>query len=273
MTPPSAGESAAGGGAILEAQELVAGYGQIRALKGISFRVGEGQVVALIGANGAGKSTTLRVLSGLIRAQAGQVRLRGEDISRAAPAEIVRRGVVHCPEGRRIFTRLSVLENLRLGHYTRRKTADEGAALERVFSLFPILRERRTQFGGTLSGGEQQMLAIGRALMTEPKVLLLDEPSLGLAPLLVREIFEIIQKINVERGTTFLLVEQNARIALGIAQYGYIMENGRIVFDGPAAKLRGNDDVREFYLGLSEAGRRKSFKEMKFYKRRKRWAF
>jgi branched-chain amino acid transport system ATP-binding protein len=238
------------GGPILEAQDLVAGYGQIRALKGVSFRVGDGEVVALIGANGAGKSTTLRVLSGLIRAQSGQVRLRGEDISRAAPAEIVRRGVVQCPEGRRIFTRLSVLENLRLGHYTRRKTADEAAVLERVFTLFPILRERRTQFGGTLSGGEQQMLAIGRALMTTPKILLLDEPSLGLAPLLVQQIFQTIQEIN-RQGTTILLVEQNALMALEVAHRGYVLQTGRAVLHDTAPNLLRNEIVRKVYLGIA----------------------
>ena len=253
MTSPT-GNGA--GGPILEAQDLVAGYGQIRALKGVSFRVGDGEVVALIGANGAGKSTTLRVLSGLIRAQSGQVRLRGEDISRAAPAEIVRRGVVHCPEGRRIFTRLSVLENLRLGHYTRRKTADEAAALERVFTLFPILRERRTQFGGTLSGGEQQMLAIGRALMTTPKILLLDEPSLGLAPLLVQQIFQTIQEIN-RQGTVVLLVEQNANLALRMADRAYVLEAGQIVLEGTGAELLANDAVRRAYLGEIVVGRRR----------------
>jgi branched-chain amino acid transport system ATP-binding protein len=249
-TAPSAhpAPAAPNTGPILEARDLVAGYGQIRALKGISFQVGEGQVVALIGANGAGKSTTLRVLSGLIRAQGGQVRLRGEDIGRALPAEIVRRGVVHCPEGRRIFTRMSVLENLRLGHYTRRNTDDEPAALERVFALFPILRERRTQFGGTLSGGEQQMLAMGRALMTMPKILLLDEPSLGLAPLLVQQIFQTIQEIN-RQGTVVLLVEQNANLALRMADRAYVLEAGRIVLEGAGAELLANDAVRRAYLG------------------------
>ena len=235
-------------GPILEARDLVAGYGHIRALKGISFEVADGQVVALIGANGAGKSTTLRVLSGLIRAQTGHVRFRGEDIGRATPAEIVQRGVVHCPEGRRIFTRLSVLENLRLGHYTRRRSDGEAEALERVFTLFPILRERRTQLGGTLSGGEQQMLAIGRALMTMPKMLLLDEPSLGLAPLLVQQIFQTIQEIN-RQGTVVLLVEQNANLALRMADRAYVLEAGRIVLEGSGAELLANDAVRKAYLG------------------------
>ncbi len=233
---------------ILQTQNLVARYGQITALKGISFQVGDGQIVALIGANGAGKSTTLRVLSGLIRAAAGQVSLWGQDVTRASPAEIVRRGVVHCPEGRRIFTRLTVLENLRLGHYTRRNTGDEEAALERVYSLFPTLRERRAQLGGTLSGGEQQMLAIGRALMVTPRLLLLDEPSLGLAPLLVQQIFETIREIN-RQGTVVLLVEQNANLALRMADRAYVLEAGRLVLEGTGAELLANDAVRKAYLG------------------------
>jgi branched-chain amino acid transport system ATP-binding protein len=176
-------------------------------------------------------------------------------------------------EGRKVLESLTVEENLRIGGYTRRDADGVRQDMQMIYEYYPRLVERRTQLAGYLSGGEQQMLVIGRALMAKPKLMLLDEPSLGLAPLLVREIFEIIQKINVERGTTFLLVEQNAQIALRIAHYGYIMENGRIVFDGPAEKLRGNDDVREFYMGLSEAGRRKSFRDVKFYKRRKRWVF
>jgi branched-chain amino acid transport system ATP-binding protein len=235
-------------GATLEARDLVAGYGQIRALKGVSFRADPGQIVALIGANGAGKSTTLRVVSGLLRAESGQVLLGGEDIGRASPADIVRRGVVHCPEGRRIFTRLTVLENLRLGHYTRRHDGDEATALERVFALFPILRERRAQLGGTLSGGEQQMLAIARALMVTPRMLLLDEPSLGLAPLLVQQIFETIREIN-RQGTVVVLVEQNANLALRMADRAYVLEAGRIVLEGTGAELLANDAVRRAYLG------------------------
>jgi branched-chain amino acid transport system ATP-binding protein len=242
------GKPLAPGGPILRTENLVARYGQITALKGISFQVGEGQIVALIGANGAGKSTTLRVLSGLVRAAAGQVTLWGADVTRASPAEIVRRGVVHCPEGRRIFTRLTVLENLRLGHYTRRNTGDEAAALERVYTLFPVLRERRDQLGGTLSGGEQQMLAIGRALMVTPRLLLLDEPSLGLAPLLVQQIFETIREIN-RQGTVVLLVEQNANLALRMADRAYVLEAGRLVLEGTGAELLANDAVRKAYLG------------------------
>ena len=250
----------------------------ILVLKGLSLEVQEGQIVALLGANGAGKTTTLKAISGLLKTEVGKVtdggiEFMGERIDGRDPEDICRLGIVQVMEGRKVLESLTVEDNLNIGAYTRRDPDGAKADMEMIYDYFPRLVERRRQLAGYLSGGEQQMLVIGRALMAKPKLMLLDEPSLGLAPLLVREIFEIIQKINAERGTTFLLVEQNARIALEIAQYGYIMENGRIVFDGPAEKLRGNDDVREFYLGLSEAGRRKSFKEMKFYKRRKRWAF
>jgi branched-chain amino acid transport system ATP-binding protein len=250
----------------------------ILVLKGLSLEVPDGQIVALLGANGAGKTTTLKAISGLLKTEDGKVtdgsiefmerRIDGMD-----PEEICRQGIVQVMEGRKVLESLTVEENLKIGGYTRRDPDGVKTDMQTIYDYFPRLVERRDQLAGYLSGGEQQMLVIGRALMAKPKLLLLDEPSLGLAPLLVREIFEIIQKINAERGTTILLVEQNARIALGIAHYGYIMENGRVVFDGPADKLRGNDDVREFYLGLSQAGRRKSFKEIKFYKRRKRWAF
>jgi branched-chain amino acid transport system ATP-binding protein len=232
---------------ILEVRNLVARYGQITALKGISLNVDEGQVVALIGANGAGKSTTLRVISGLLRPSTGDVLIQGRPIRRATPRDIVRMGVVHCPEGRRIFTRLTVLENLRLGHYTRGNT-DLDQATARVYQLFPILRERQSQLGGTLSGGEQQMLAIGRALMLTPRLLLLDEPSLGLAPLLVQQIFETIAEINRE-GTSVLLVEQNANMALRMADRAYVLETGRIALEGSGGDLLANDAVRKSYLG------------------------
>ena len=250
----------------------------ILVLKGLSLEVPEGQIVALLGANGAGKTTTLKAISGLLKTEDGRVtdgsiEFVGQRIDGRDPEEICRRGIVQVMEGRRVLVSLTVEENLRIGGYTRRDPAGVQRDMKMIYDYFPILVKRKHQLAGYLSGGEQQMLVIGRALMAEPKLLLLDEPSLGLAPLLVREIFEIIQRVNAEQGTTFLLVEQNAQIALRIAQYGYIMENGRIVFDGPADKLRGNDDVREFYLGLSEAGHRKSFKNVKFYKRRKRWAF
>jgi branched-chain amino acid transport system ATP-binding protein len=250
----------------------------ILVLKGLSLEVPDGQIVALLGANGAGKTSTLKAISGLLKTEDGEVtdgsiefldrRIDGLD-----PEDICRLGIVQVMEGRKVLESLTVEENLRIGGYTRRDPAGVRQDMQMIFEYFPRLVERRNQLAGYLSGGEQQMLVIGRALMAKPRLMLLDEPSLGLAPLLVREIFEIIQKINVERGTTLLLVEQNAQIALRIAHYGYIMENGRIVFDGPADKLRGNDDVREFYLGLGEAGRRKSFRDVKFYKRRKRWVF
>ena len=250
----------------------------ILVLKGLSLEVPDGKIVALLGANGAGKTTTLKAISGLLKTEDGRVtdgsiEFMGRRIDGLDPEDICRRGIVQVMEGRKVLETLTVEENLRIGGYTRRDADGIQQDLRMIYEYFPILVTRRHQVAGYLSGGEQQMLVIGRALMARPKLLLLDEPSLGLAPLLVREIFDIIRKIHEERGTTFLLVEQNAQMALRIADYGYIMENGRIVFDGPAAKLRGNDDVREFYLGLSEAGRRKSFKDVKFYKRRKRWAF
>jgi branched-chain amino acid transport system ATP-binding protein len=250
----------------------------ILVLKGLSLEVAEGQIVALLGANGAGKTTTLKAISGLLKTEDGRVtdgsiEFMGRPIAGLDPEAICRRGIVQVMEGRKVLETLTVEENLRIGGYTRRDSDGVQQDLKTIYDYFPVLVARRHQLAGYLSGGEQQMLVIGRALMARPKLLLLDEPSLGLAPLLVREIFDIIRKIHDERGTTFLLVEQNAQIALRIADYGYIMENGRIVLDGPADKLRGNDDVREFYLGLSEAGRRKSFKDVKFYKRRKRWAF
>ncbi len=233
---------------VLQVQDLVARYGQITALKGISFEVHQGDIVALIGANGAGKSTTLRAISGLIRPASGQILLHGRSIAKAPPSEIVRMGVVHCPEGRCIFTRMTVLENLYLGHYSQRSKSDLAAALERVFALFPILKERQHQLGGTLSGGQQQMLAIGRALMVTPQVLLLDEPSLGLAPLLVQQIFATIEEIN-RQGTTVLLVEQNANLALRMASRAYVLEAGRLGLQGTGAELRATAAVRRAYLG------------------------
>jgi len=250
----------------------------ILVLKGLSLEVPQGQIVALLGANGAGKTTTLKAISGLLKTENGQVtsgsvELMGRRIDGMDPDRICRLGILQVMEGRKVLESLTVEENLRIGGYTRRDPNGVVHDFQMIYEYFPRLVERRHQLAGYLSGGEQQMLVIGRALMAHPQLLLLDEPSLGLAPLLVREIFGIIQKINAEHGTTCLLVEQNAQIALGIAHYGYIMENGRIVLDGPAEMLRGNEDVREFYLGLSQAGHRKSFKDIKFYKRRKRWVF
>ena len=243
-------------------------------LKGLSLTVPEGRIVALLGSNGAGKSTTLKAISGLLKPENGEVtdgeiRFLGQPIHKKDAAEIVRMGIFQVLEGRRVFEHLTVEENLRAGAYTSGwKGFDE--KLEMVYSYFPRLKERR-QVSGFLSGGEQQMLAIGRALMAHPKLIMLDEPSLGLAPLLVEEIFQIIRQINQDRGVTILLVEQNARLALESADYAYIMENGRIVLEGLPADLKDNPDVREFYLGLNEVGRRKSYREVKTYKRRKRW--
>lgn len=247
----------------------------ILVLKGMSLQVPQGKIVALLGSNGAGKSTTLKAISGLLKPDNGEVtdgsiEFMGETIHHRDAAEIVRMGIFQVMEGRRVFEHLTAEENLLAGGYTRRGL-NLNRELEMVYYYFPRLKERRNQRAGYLSGGEQQMLAIGRALMAQPKLMMLDEPSLGLAPLLVAEIFHIIQRINQEQGTTVLLVEQNANLALQIADYAYIMENGRIVLEGYPADLRENADVREFYLGLSEVGQRKSYREVKHYKRRKRW--
>jgi len=232
---------------MLEIQDLHVFYGEIRALKGVSLSVGAGEVVALLGNNGAGKTTTLRAVSGLLQTRGGDVRVDGVTVVGLLPHEIVLRGVAHVPEGRRIFNRLSVLENLLMGGYARTDRSLD-ADLEGVFEMFPRLRERRDQVAGTLSGGEQQMLAIGRALMARPRLLLLDEPSMGLAPVLVEQIFETITDIN-RHGTTILLVEQNAAMALSIATRGYVLETGQVVLEGPAAALADNPEVRRAYLG------------------------
>jgi branched-chain amino acid transport system ATP-binding protein len=234
--------------AILELEKIDVFYGRIQALRGVSLHVDEGEIVTLIGANGAGKTTTLRAISGLTPARAGHVRLRSEDVTHLQAENIVAKGVGHAPEGRRIFSRMTVMENLSLGAYIRRDGATR-ADLDRVFTLFPRLKERQRQLGGTLSGGEQQMLCIGRALMSRPKVLLLDEPSLGLAPLMVDTIFKVIQDINKE-GTTVLLVEQNALKALATAHRGYVLETGRIVKEGTSRALMDSPDVQSAYLGI-----------------------
>ena len=248
----------------------------ILVLKGMSMQVGEGQIVALLGSNGAGKSTTLKAVSGLLKPEDGAVTdgeivFLGQRIDKLDAASIVRRGVFQVMEGRRVFEHLTVEENLRAGAYTQRDARRQAGDLELVYGYFPRLKERRAQTAGYLSGGEQQMLAIGRAMMAQPKLMMLDEPSLGLAPLLVEEIFRIIRRINQEQGTTILLVEQNARLALAVADYAYIMENGRIVLEGAPSQLQENADVREFYLGLTDVGTRKSYRDVKHYKRRKRW--
>jgi branched-chain amino acid transport system ATP-binding protein len=234
---------------LLELQDVHSYYGNIHALKGISLTVDKGEIVTLIGANGAGKSTTLRTISGIIKPRQGAVRLAGERIDQLPAHKVVERGVLQSPEGRRIFPRLSVQENLEMGAFTR--TDKDGIAedMERVFGLFPRLKERVTQKGGTLSGGEQQMLAIGRALMGRPKVLLLDEPSMGLAPVLVEQIFSIIKDINLQ-GTTILLVEQNALMALGVAHRGYVLQTGQIVLADSAQGLSENETVQKAYLGM-----------------------
>ncbi|MDD3448135.1 MAG: ABC transporter ATP-binding protein [Gammaproteobacteria bacterium] len=245
----------------------------ILVLRGVSLEVPEGSIVTLLGPNGAGKSTTLKAISGLLRTEdgevtRGQVTFMGETINNRAPEEIVRRGIFQVMEGRRIVEDMTVIENLRLGAYTRR---DKGVKddIEMVFDYFPRLKER-TGLAGYLSGGEQQMLAIGRALMARPRMILLDEPSMGLSPLLVKEVFNIIRTINREQGITMLLVEQNANMALRQASYGYIMESGKIVLDGTREELLNNEDVKEFYLGGGDE-ERKSFKNLKSYRRRKRW--
>ncbi len=248
----------------------------ILAVKGLSLEVPRGSIVTLLGANGAGKSTTLKAISGLLPSEEGEITegeitYRGQPITHRDAAEIVRLGISQVMEGRRVFEHLTTEENLRVGAYTRGLGANLADDLGLVYDYFPLLKERRRQVAGYLSGGEQQMLAIGRALMTQPKLMMLDEPSLGLAPRLVTEIFDIIQRLNAELDTTILVVEQNARLALEIASYGYVMESGRIVLDGPADELAKNPDVMEFYLGLTESGDRRSYRAVKHYKRRKRW--
>ena len=232
----------------LEIRDLHVSYGGIRALKGVSLTVEEGQIVTLIGANGAGKSTTLRAISGLQRVQSGSILYGGEELVGMPAKEIVRRGIIHVPEGRRIFPDMTVAENLRIGAFLRKDTARIAADMEYAYALFPRLKERSWQMAGTLSGGEQQMLAVGRALMSRPKVLMMDEPSLGLAPLIVRDIFSIIRRVN-DDGITVLLIEQNANAALRIADYGYVLETGTISLTGTGEELLRNDSVREAYLG------------------------
>ncbi len=248
----------------------------ILVLKGVSLKVQVERIVVLLGANGAGKSTTLKAISGLLYTETGEVTdgditFEGQTIMGMSPHKIVHQGIVQVQEGRRIFGHLSVEEELKVGAYVGSKGTNLKNELEMIYGYFPRLKSLRRNTCGFLSGGEQQMLVMGRALITRPKLMLLDEPSLGLSPLLVAEIFTIIGRINEEEKTSILLVEQNAMASLSIAQYGYVMENGRIVMDGPADKLKDNEDIKEFYLGLSEVGQRKSYKDVKHYRRRKRW--
>lgn len=248
----------------------------IQVLRGVSLEVGEGKIVALLGANGGGKTTTLKAISGLLKTEEGEVTdgnidLDGKRIDKYGPEEIAAMGISQVMEGRRVLEHLSVEENLLVGAYRRKDRAGVKKDIEVVFDYFPQIKDLRRQTSGYLSGGEQQMLVIGRALMARPKLMLLDEPSLGLAPLLVKEIYEIIQRISAEQKMSILLVEQNVRAALGIADYGYVMENGKIVLGGLAEKLKDNEDVKEFYMGLSAIGSQKSYREVKHYRRRKRW--
>ncbi|MGL4495657.1 MAG: ABC transporter ATP-binding protein [Beijerinckiaceae bacterium] len=276
--------SALPAGAATPAADLILGVQNIEVvydhvilvLKGVSLEVPRGGIVAILGANGAGKTTTLKAVSNLLRAERGdvtkgQITFEGERIDRLSPNELVRRGCIQVMEGRHCFGHLNIEENLLTGAFTRR---DGNAAIKRdlemVYDYFPRLRERRTSMAGYTSGGEQQMCAIGRAMMSRPKMILLDEPSMGLAPQIVEQIFEIVKTVNAKEGVSFLLAEQNTNMALKYATYGYIMETGRIVMDGPAQSLRENEDVKEFYLGIGGEGR-KSFRDVKSYKRRKRW--
>ena len=250
-TPPAASGPPASEArsAHLEMREVVSGYGQIMAITGLSLHIETGEIVALIGANGAGKSTTLRTISGLLRPRAGSISFEGARIDSVAPHDIVARGISHVPEGRAIFSRLTVRENLEMGAYKRKDRAAIAEDLERVLATFPRLRERLKQDGGTLSGGEQQMLAIGRALMARPRLLLLDEPSMGLSPLLVQTIFATLEEIN-RQGVTVLLVEQNAYMALGVATRGYVLETGRVILSDTAERLRDDESVQRAYLGI-----------------------
>jgi len=261
---------------VLEVNNLQVVYQHtVQVLRGLSLSVTEGSIVAMLGANGAGKTTTLKAISGLLPLEngeisAGKIKFFGENVSRTAPHQLVRRGLFHVMEGRRVFEDLSVEENLIAATYAKKPRPNK-VQIEEIYNYFPKLAERRRQPAGYLSGGEQQMLAIGRALIAKPKVMLLDEPSLGLAPRLVKEIFDVIKRINSDWGVSMLLVEQNASLALSVANYGYIIENGRVAIDGPVDKLVDNQDVQEFYLGIANHGESKSFRDVKHYRRRKRW--
>ncbi len=252
---------------VLRLQNVESAYGPIRAIRGVSLQVAQGQIATVLGSNGAGKSTILKTISGIVDPRKGSVEFRSEDITARDPSLIVQRGLSHVPEGREVFALLSVHDNLMMGAYTRRDRDAVARDLETVYRYFPILKERAQQDAGLLSGGQQQMLAIARALMAAPHMILLDEPSLGLSPLLTREIFEIVVRINRERGTTILLVEQNANMALNVADFGYVLENGRIVMEDTCDRLREKDDVKEFYLGMKEAGARGERR----WKKKKNW--
>jgi len=252
---------------VLELANVESAYGPIRAIRGVSLKVLRGQIATVLGSNGAGKTTILKTISGIIDPRKGQVHFRGRDITAQDPALIVQQGLSHVPEGREVFPLLSVRDNLLMGAYTRSDRDGVARDIESVFDYFPILRERAAQDAGLLSGGQKQMLAISRALMAQPELILLDEPSLGLSPKLTKEIFEIVVRINRERGTTILLVEQNANMALNASDYGYVLENGRIVMEDSCDRLREKDDIREFYLGMKDAGVRGERR----WKKKKTW--
>ena len=253
--------------AFLKLANVESAYGPIKAIRGVSLKVRQGEIATVLGSNGAGKTTILKTISGILDPRRGSVHFKGEDITANDPASIVRRGLVQVPEGREVFPLLSVHDNLMMGAYTRHDRDGVARDLEIVYAYFPILKERNRQDAGLLSGGQQQMLAISRAIMAAPQLILLDEPSLGLSPLLTKEIFGIVVRINRERGTTLLLVEQNANLALQTADFGYVLEVGRIVMADSCERLRANDDIREFYLGMKEAGVRGSRR----WKKRKTW--
>ncbi|WP_299723474.1 ABC transporter ATP-binding protein [uncultured Tateyamaria sp.] len=253
---------------VLQIDNLESYYGPIMAIRGVSLTVREGQIVTVLGANGAGKTTLLKTISGVMDPEKGTVRMAGHEIQSLDPDAIVRRGIVHVPEGREIFPLMSVAENIAMGAYTRGDRGGIAADEDMVYSYFPILKDRRTQRAGTLSGGQQQMLAIGRGLMSKPKLMLLDEPSLGLSPLLTHEIFEIIVRLNAEQKVTMMLVEQNAKVALEAADYGYVMELGRIVMDDRAEVLAASKDIQEFYLGVSQDENQRGQRR---WKQRKTW--
>ena len=252
---------------ILQLLNVESSYGPIKAIRGVSLRVEPGQIATVLGSNGAGKSTILKTISGIIDPGKGTIHFRGEDITARDPALIVQKGLSHVPEGREVFPLLSVHDNLLMGAYTRKDRDGVARDMERVYAYFPILKERAAQDAGLLSGGQQQMLAISRALMAAPELILLDEPSLGLSPRLTKEIFEIVVRINRERGTTILLVEQNANMALNAADYGYVLENGRIVMEDTCERLREKEDIKEFYLGMAETGVRGERR----WKKKKTW--
>jgi len=260
-------EAAGSNDITLELANIEASYGPVQALRGVSLKVPRGKIVTVLGANGAGKSTILKTISGIIDPRKGQIRFEGEEIQRQDPAVIVHRGIGHVPEGREVFPLLSVEENLRMGAYTRADAAGVASDIEMVYGYFPILKERAKQEAGLLSGGQQQMLAISRALLSRPKLMLMDEPSLGLSPLLTQEIFRIIARINREQGTTILLVEQNANMALEVAEFGYVLEVGRIVMEDTCANLARKEDVQEFYLGMKAEGVR----GQRRWKKKKQW--